>query len=114
MFIALLSFAAATIPHYDTVAKPKRAAIVACRYAFDDLEDYVAEVNGFVWKRDVDRGGYLTWDQGNAIRYEVRMTAQPYLENIRRIGWNGEAQTCKALSEEGKDRVYETARKYFK
>ena len=112
MIVALFSLLAAT-PHYDQVPKPLNADIVSCRRSFDSLENYIAQVNGFVWRHDVDRGGYLTWAQAQDIRHEIRMTAMPYLERIRYIGWEGRAIECERLSKEGRQRVYETAQKFF-
>lgn len=110
MFAALLLL----VTPYADLPKPSNREIVQCKYAFDDLEAYVAVINRMIWNHDVDRGGRLTWNQGNDIRFEVRSAARPYIERIRYIGWEGRSSECKQLSEAGQQAAYAVAKKYFR
>ncbi len=101
--LALLLSASA----YDRLPSRDPVGVAQCRRAYDDLTNFVSTFNGIVWRRDLDRGGRLTWRQANKIRYTADTVARSYQDRIRRIAWQGRGRECREIAHEGRQAVIE-------
>ena len=101
------------VPHYRDIPKPSKDDILRCRYAYYSLQRYVSVQSGYTYRREVDHGGYMTWEQTNQIRDEIDKAMRPYFEKIRYIGWEGRAEECRAISLNGQKETYRIMSKYF-